>query len=388
MIPKKHRLLVSFFLLVCFFYWMSLYLYVPTLPTYIQSKEVSLSVVGIILALYGLWQALLRIPVGLMVDITGKSKLFIIGGFLLCSTGALIMGYGDSVFLIGFGRTLTGLAAATWVPLFVEFSAIYSQDETVFASTLLNLSASLGRMVATSITGFLNNIGGYSLAFLLAAVSGIGAASTLGCIPERKRKPATTSVHSFARLIVRYDILLPTLTNTIAQYGNWVVIFGFLPILAQYLNAPDVVKGLLVSSSIVCMTAGNLLNTYLVKRIKHTTILYASFLLLSIGIFTAALAPSYPFLFFVSFCMGFSNGFISPILMGMSIQKVHPSQRTTAMGIHQSVYAIGMFAGPWLGGMLADTIGIRMMFGITAGFCLVASYTFITTLQRLMKQNI
>jgi DHA1 family multidrug resistance protein-like MFS transporter len=40
------------------------------------------------------------------------------------------------------------------------------------------------------------------------------------------------------------------------------------------------------------------------------------------------------------------------------------------MGLHQAVYAIGMFGGPWLSGLLADAVGIRPMFGVTAGLCL------------------
>jgi MFS family permease len=36
------------------------------------------------------------------------------------------------------------------------------------------------------------------------------------------------------------------------------------------------------------------------------------------------------------------------------------------MGLHQAVYAIGMFGGPWVGGWLADAVGIRPMFGVTA----------------------
>jgi predicted MFS family arabinose efflux permease len=36
------------------------------------------------------------------------------------------------------------------------------------------------------------------------------------------------------------------------------------------------------------------------------------------------------------------------------------------MGLHQSVYAIGMFAGPWLSGILANQFGIQPMFAMTA----------------------
>jgi DHA1 family multidrug resistance protein-like MFS transporter len=59
-------------------------------------------------------------------------------------------------------------------------------------------------------------------------------------------------------------------------------------------------------------------------------------------------------------------GISYPVLMGMSIRCVEDAERTTAMGLHQAVYAIGMFGGPWVGGWLADAVGIRPMFGVTA----------------------
>jgi MFS family permease len=52
--------------------------------------------------------------------------------------------------------------------------------------------------------------------------------------------------------------------------------------------------------------------------------------------------------------------------MGMSIEYVRDAERTTAMGLHQSVYAAGMFAGPWLGGLLASALGVQTMFAVTA----------------------
>jgi MFS family permease len=96
---------------------------------------------------------------------------------------------------------------------------------------------------------------------------------------------------------------------------------------------------------------------------------------------TIALAPSAPFLFGGTMCMGFAFGVVYPILMGMSIQAVDVTERTTAMGIHQSLYAIGMFTGPWVSGMLADRIGIRNTFLLTAGFYALAVSFFISLLR-------
>jgi DHA1 family multidrug resistance protein-like MFS transporter len=59
--------------------------------------------------------------------------------------------------------------------------------------------------------------------------------------------------------------------------------------------------------------------------------------------------------------------------MGMSIERVDGAERTTAMGLHQAVYAIGMFGGPALSAALARALGTRPMFGVTALACLAVT---------------
>jgi len=44
------------------------------------------------------------------------------------------------------------------------------------------------------------------------------------------------------------------------------------------------------------------------------------------------------------------------------------------MGLHQAVYAIGMFGGPALSGVLAEAMGIQPMFGVTAVACLILGW--------------
>jgi MFS family permease len=61
-----------------------------------------------------------------------------------------------------------------------------------------------------------------------------------------------------------------------------------------------------------------------------------------------------------------AQGIGYPVLMGMSIERVSNAERSTAMGLHQSVYAIGMFAGPAFSGAIAAAIGIQPMFAVTA----------------------
>jgi len=367
---SSRRLLVGLYAVAVFLYWIALYLYVPTLPQYVQSKSDNLALVGVVLSMYGLWQAVIRLPLGIAADWLGWRKPFIVAGFVLVGVGAWAMGVaGDTTGLI-VGRSITGLAASTWVPLVVVFSSLFPPQEAVRASATLSFIASAGRVLATGVTGSLNEVGGYSLAFFLAA--GIAALATLVVLPARERRhaPKQPSVRSIGRLIVRREVLLPSLLAAANQYANWAVTFGFLPILAGQLGATDVTQSMLVSLHIGVIMVTNLATAAIARRIGARRLVALSFVLFAAGIAMAALAPGLSLLFVAEFCIGLSMGIGYPVLMGMSIQYVADAERATAMGLYQAVYAIGMFAGPWLSGLLADAMGIRPMFGLTAFFCL------------------
>ena len=88
----------------------------------------------------------------------------------------------------------------------------------------------------------------------------------------------------------------------------------------------------------------------------------------------AAVAPNLGVLFVAQIFASVGSGIAQPLLMGMSIAKVEGNQRATAMGLHQAVYGIGMFLGPFISGALADWMGIQPMFGVTGFFCLLLGY--------------
>jgi MFS family permease len=366
---RRRYALMGIYILVAFFYWLSLYLYVPTLPTYAESKAGSLALVGTILAQYGLWQAITRLPLGIVADWLGRRKPFIVVGLFLAGLGAYVMGTASSAGGLLVGRAITGLAAATWVPLTVVFSSLFPADEAVRATSILTVVGSVGRVLATSVTGTLNEIGGYSLAFYLAM--GVAALGILALLAAREtsRPPRQPSLRDIAGLTTRRDVLLPAILSAVAQYATWAVPFGFLPILARHLGASDVAQSGLVSLHIGVVTLGGLVAATLSNRFGARRLVYAGFVMLSAGIAGAALAPTLALVFVAQFFIGLGMGISYPVLMGLSIRDVDDAERTTAMGLHQAVYATGMFAGPWLSGILAEAVGLRTMLGMTALGC-------------------
>ena len=55
---------------------------------------------------------------------------------------------------------------------------------------------------------------------------------------------------------------------------------------------------------------------------------------------------------------GFGRGLVFPLLMSFSVATMAPGAKATAMGVFQSLYAVGMFAGPVVVGVMADTAGL------------------------------
>ena len=157
----------------------------------------------------------------------------------------------------------------------------------------------------------------------------------------------------------------------------WGISFGFLPILAGELGAEDVALSLLMSLQLVLLMAGSLLSAGMVNRLGVQRLIPSAAALTCAGIALAGVAPTVAVVFVAQVCMGLAHGLNYPNLMGMSIRYVGDRERTTAMGVHQSVYAIGMFTGPWLSGLLGDAVGIRPTMGVTAiAFLLAAVVIF------------
>ena len=362
----NRRLVVALYGVAASLYWVSLYLYMPTLPTYIQSKTGSLALVGVVLAQYGLWQGIIRLPLGIAADWLGWRKPFIVAGFALAALGALILGIASGGSGLAVGRAVTGLAAGAWVPLVVAFSGLFPPEEAVRASATLAVVQSVGNILATAMTGSLNQLGGYMLPFLLAA--GTGALAVLVVFPTREgRHPGRRpSIEAIGRLISRRDVLLPAVLAAISHHANWAATFSFVPILAKQLGATGVTQSIMMSVNIGVAMLGNIVTTAIASRFGSRRLVYFSFTLLFIGLGAVALAPTLPLLLVSQWCIGFSQGIGYPVLMGMSIRHVADANRATAMGLHQAVYAVGMFSGPWLGGILAAGFGIRPMLAVTA----------------------
>ena len=379
--PSMNRSRIRALFVASLLFFAALYVYVPSLPAHIAERTSSLTAVGLVLSMYGLCMALLRMPVGVITDATGRNKPYLVAGVLMAGLGAVVMAMGRSVAPLAVGRALTGVSAAVWVPMMVVFAGFYPPEKTIFATSLLSFASSFGQMIGTGSTGFLEAHGGRELPFIAAALLSLAATAIIVFIRVPRKDEShrgMVSAKSILSIFGRRDVLIPSFTNALCQFGVWATTFGFMPLLARRAGADSVSVSLIMTLNIAANTAANLFATFLARRGGRGIYLYGSFATFAIGAVLAAAAHSIPLLFVSTVIMGLANGLFFPILLGLSIERVDAFHRSTAMGIHQSVYAIGMFTGPWIGGVLADAVGIRLMFVIVAAFSLAAPSVLIS----------
>jgi MFS family permease len=368
---NRRRLLIAQSMLGVFLFWCALYLFVPTLPLYAQSKTSNLGLVGLALAQYGLFQAILRFPLGLTADWLGRRKPFILSGFVLAALGAWIMNTSGDIGGMAVGRAVTGMAASSWVVLVVAYSSLFDPAEATRAAASLTVANSLAIGLSSLAAGPLTSLGGYAAGFV--AAMGAAGVGLLVFLPgkELRLPPRRPSLNATRQLVTRRDVFGPALLNALQQYVLFASIYSFTPILARQFGASDSQIGLLTTVNLAVTVVGNLLAAVLIRQFGERRLIYASFVLVAAGLGLTAAAPSLGWLFASQLLVGSACGLGFPTLMGMSITNVSEGQRSTAMGLHQAVYGVGMFAGPWLSGLLATPLGIQPMFAATAAAVLI-----------------
>ncbi len=379
--PAKGRLILLY-LVGIFLFWFAQYIFVPGLPEYARARTGSLALVGVVLSMYGLWQALVRFPLGVVIDALGRPRPFLLAGIAVALAGCLLLSQAGGTPALIVGRSMTGAAMGAWVPMVVGFSGLFPSRESVRASALLTFASSIARVAATALNGPLAELGGERLPFQVAAAAGLLAAALFLPMPARRRSPRRLRLQAVVRLITGGDVLLPSLQAIVIQYVSAGISLGFLPILARRLGAGDLTIGLLVSANLLAMTAGNLAATGLASLLRPIRLLGVTYLLLLAGTAGLAVAGTMPLLFLLQAVLGLAHGVGFPVLMGQSIQRVGAAERSTAMGLFQSVYALGMFAGPWVSGLLAQSLGLQATFILTAVLCLAAGLAGVLVQRR------
>lgn len=372
---------ITLFAAGTFFYWASLYVYVPILPIYAKQMGASLTMVGLVVGAYGATQFLLRIPLGVGSDRLGKRKPFVVAGLLASALGALGLALAPDPWLLFLARALTGVAASSWVAFTVLFSSYFPPGHAVRAMSLITFVNGIAQVTSTYSGGWIAETFGWTAPFYVgAALAGLGLLCTRGMVDEPAAAGNHLTPRRVARIVTIPLLLAVSVNGILSQYAVFVTTYAFVPVYAEQLGATRADQGGLMTAVLLPYTLSMLAATWLTDRVGERMVVVGGMGLAALAVVVTPLITSLPVLAAVQVVTGIGRGLAFPVLMGLSIKAVPQSERATAMGVFQAVYAIGMFAGPVFGGGIADALGLPAVFYSTAFVCLASVALALATI--------
>jgi len=349
-----------------YFFWISLYLYVPVLPLHAQELGANLEMVGIIIASYAIGQLLLRIPIGIGSDIIGR-KPFAVGALVLSAFGAVWLGMSPDPWSLFAARTLTGVSAAGWVAMSVLFASYYPAHNTSRAMAIIMSVNTMALVTATFVGGIVADYFGNQSTFYGAAGVGFAGALLLLSAPEPRVVAATRYSISTVVGILRTPLLLRVSAIAISlQFVTFGVNFGFLPIHAENLGASKSEIGYITTAGLLAAVVGTAASAWIASKWGPTTAVVVAAIATLFSLIIMTITTDLMTLGALQAFNGFGRGMMNTVLISMALASAPVAIRATAMGSYQALYAIGMLLGPAASGPIAAAFGIEMVFWAAA----------------------
>lgn len=356
-------------------FWMAVYIYVPQFSAYTKNDiGATASFVGLIAGSYGITQMLLRLPLGILSDRLRRRKPFILMGIAVGGLSSLLMFFFPlSPAMLFAGRLLAGLAACAYVQISILFSSYF--DGNSHSMGFVEGSSAAGQLVAMLIGGIVAATIGYRFTFLAAALVAIPGIALAAFATESRKERQPVRLKDIGSTLSSRNLIVASLLAIAAQAINFAKAFTFAPMKAALLPLPA--TPLELSIMTICFmlpTAifGPLVAGKVLPRWGMRPVVSVGFLLHVLACALVPFAGNMALLYTSQLMTGLGNSLSFPSLMSLSVSRLPDEKRATAMGFYQAVYGLGIFAGPWLAGLLADRFNLSAAFWFTAVLALAA----------------
>jgi MFS family permease len=168
---------------------LGLFMILPVFALYAdQLAGVTPALTGLAIGVYGITQALLQIPAGLLSDHIGR-KPVIIGGLLLFAFGSVIAALADSIYIVILGRALQG-AGAIAAAIMALTADLTREAQRIKAMALIGMSIGLSFAAALILGPLLYEWVGVPGIFWITALLALGGILVVAFIVPRPRVTA------------------------------------------------------------------------------------------------------------------------------------------------------------------------------------------------------
>jgi len=340
--------------------------------------------VGLALGIYGLTQAFMQIPFGMVSDRLGRRPV-VLFGLLLFLIGSVVCALADDIFWVTIGRAIQGSGAIS--AAVTAWLADATRPE-VRTRAMALIGASIGLSFAISLVLAPLMVGWTGLSGLFWLIASLGTAALFIAtfvVPEAPL-PARAATTPKASAVLGHKSLLRLNFGVFCLHLTQVALFVVVPPLlvklggltAQtlwYAYLPVLLVSFLFMVPIVFLTEK--------KRCHVQTLKWAVMGLVVVACGFALSAHSWwPLIacltgFFVVFNV------LEALQPSLVSRVAPPALKGLALGVYNTSQALGLFLGGVVGGWLLQTTGAQGVFWAIAALCTV----WLLTTWRLREED-
>ncbi|MGD8842227.1 MAG: MFS transporter [Gammaproteobacteria bacterium] len=356
---------------------LGLFMILPVFALYAEElRGATPALAGLAIGIYGMTQALLQIPFGLVSDRIGR-KPVIVFGLLIFAVGSVVAASADSIYMVIAGRALQG-AGAIAAAVMALTADLIREEHRVKAMAMIGMSIGASFALAMVLGPLLNNWIGVPGIFWLTAVLAVGGVAVVLLIVPT---PVLSRVHRDAEaipeqfsLVLRDPQLLRLDLGIFSLHMILTASFVVLPLALRDLAglAADRHWQLYLPVLVLSlpMAVPFIVRAEKYRRMKQMFVGAIALIALvegGLAVFHASVVAIGLLLF-----VFYSAFNLLEALLPSLIAKVAPADRKgTAMGVYSSSQFFGAFIGGSTGGVLHGRYGIWAVFLFCACVALV-----------------
>ncbi len=330
------------------------------LSTHLAGRTESLA--GLAIGAYGLSQALLQIPYGMLSDRFGRKPLIFIGLLVFC-LGSVIAAMSGSIYGVILGRFLQGAGAVAGV-LMALVSDVTSEEHRTEAMAAIGVGIGVAFSISLVIGPLLGNALGLAGIFwataFLAAVGILVLLFIVPSPPDRKLHRDTEAVAGRIAGVLQNTRLLRLNYGIMTLHIVLVAFFVTVPsILHNQLGIPKA-QHALVYLSVVIPAFFAMLPFIILgekRRMMKQVVVGAVALMATSMVLTALWHSSFiaVWVFIFMFFMAFN--LLEATLPSLVSKECRAGSKGTAMGVYSTCQFLGAFIGGAGGGFLLQHLG-------------------------------
>lgn len=354
------------------FRMLGLFMILPVFTIYAEGLHGSSAMlIGVALGIYGLTQACLQVPFGLLSDIFGRKRIIFIG-LILFASGSVIAALSRTMDGIIVGRALQG-AGAVGSTLTALLADLTREEVRTKSMAMIGMIIALSFCVAIVLGPILNawiKVNGIFWLTALLAVAGIVV--LLLFVP----KPQRSFFHSDAELavgnvwsILKNSHLFRQDLGIFMLHAILTASFIAVPItLTKIAGLPEVYLGIIFLPVILLAFVGMVPLVIIAEKYRRMKQVY----LLSVAVIAVSqllLWELHRYIFVSAVLLFFF--FVAFITLEATIpslvSKIAPAGRKgTALGVYSTCQFLGIFIGGFVGGIFFHRDGVEGVFFFSA----------------------